>query len=209
MKKFSIFFIFLCFLSITFGIKTNKSPKNLISNSLLEDMKKLIENKRNAKVAKLEKKNDIKKQEKAKILKQRTRLDHIKLIGNNKIVYLQLENSFLYIGFPLNIHFDFNPLRLQNDLDTLSQENLVFDKDSKISIYPSRKLRKNRLLGSWCTYKDLYSASIKINKDITLSYDEEKKYLHRKSTVDWYKELSKTEISEKTKKVRKKPKKNK
>ena len=142
-----------------FSKSIKKAPNK--NHVLLQNIQQLIEQKRNVKICKLENKTNVKKQEKARILKQRTRLDHIKLIGKNRRIYLQLEDSYMLFR-----NYPFNPKELEQKVKDLSQNLVELNQDTKISIYPSKKFRKHFLLRSFYTYQDMYSAAIKIDKDI-------------------------------------------
>lgn len=166
-KNYSLFIIYLSILTslsvITFTL--HKHMHRQSTDILLSQIKEFIEKKRTTKIAKLENSKKPEKQAQAEILKKRNRLDHIKIVGNNGVTYLQLENSVLLIPLESRYYY-YNLKKAENYLDELKQHSASFDQKIKVVVYPSRKHRMNFLFGSWYTYNDLYSASIKVNFDI-------------------------------------------
>jgi len=167
--------LFPCLVALVFALSTRIETKALNSkslkkvnpqeNTLLKSMKALIAEKRLKKIAQFRNHKNKWKQESARVLNNRIYLDHIKLIGNNKTIYLQLKDSYQAFGFYLG-SYPFNATELEQKLDALSQANVQCNKDAKIKIYPSTKFKKHRFFKSFYTYNNLYSASIKINQDI-------------------------------------------
>lgn len=153
------------------------------TEQLLAEMKKFVQQKRTEKIAELEKSQDPKKREKAEKLKQRTRIDHIKIIREGKnSIYLQLEHSTRGLFFIEGRYYPFDAQELEATLQTLLDENInPLQENTDIDVYKSEKKRMHPIFGRFYLSDDLYSAAIFL--------DKEKKTGHRRGAGRFYRRM--------------------
>lgn len=143
-------------------MKSLKKAAPSREEQFLENLTKIIENKKAERIAILEKSNDPKKQKKAEALKKRKYLDHIRIEQkDSRTIYLQLANSVPRME---GRSFPYDKEKLNKALQELCDKYGLTIKDiTEVAVYRSSKRRKNCILGSWWTANDLYSAAIFIN----------------------------------------------
>lgn len=135
---------------------------------LLTKIKKLVEQKRAEKIAALEQE----KPAKAEKLKQRKRIDHIKIIREGKSsIYLQLEHSTRGLFFIEGRYYPFDAQELEATLQTLLDENInPLQENIDVDVYKSEKKRMHPIFGRLYLSNDLYSAAIFLDKEKTTGH---------------------------------------
>jgi hypothetical protein len=157
-KKTFLLFAFALLPQSLFCLPKSIKSQEPAHMQLLSEWKKTIKAAHKAKVEKLLNSKNLKKQHRGAFLKERIHLDHIKVMLDGKTIYLQLENSFIFLG---RHHYPYNQQRLEETMKMLYESGAQLDEKS-IKIYASSKDRENFILKYLWPHRDLYSAQITV-----------------------------------------------
>lgn len=139
------------------ALKSLKKAAQKPEEQFLEALRKTVKEEKARTIARLEASKNPKKQAKAKELKKRSRLDHIKIVTEGgKTTYLQLEDSRIF----LQSYYPYDQQKLEKKLQELCKKHgLNLQNITEVWVHLSAKRRDSSFFGGLWTNNDLYSAA--------------------------------------------------